>query len=170
MQRSDDVTTVSDEIGADERESSGSTTASTKAAEHAPAAGDDTETRQFGDFFSLKAVLFSMVLIAVGVVVGGAVPLVGAIGSLAGVFVATFLVGLVVSQRRYLETAVAGGGVVGASFAASLLTTGALPVGWHFFQQYGLAFAGLGVGLGAILAVVGHYFGRDLRDGLTQDL
>jgi len=120
--------------------------------------------------FSLKAFLLSAALIAVGVVGGGAIPIVGTFGSLGGLFVATFVVGLVAAERRYLETAVAGGLIVGASFALSLLSTGVLPVGMRFFREYGLAFGGVGVGIGALLAVVGHYFGRDLRDGLTQEI
>lgn len=120
--------------------------------------------------FSLKAFLLSAALIGVGVVGGGAVPFIGTLGSLGGLFVTTFVIGLVASERRYFETALAGGLIVGASFALSLLSTGVLPVGMDFFREYGLAYGGLGVGLGALLAVVGHYFGRDLRDGLTQDL
>jgi len=130
----------------------------------------DNATGRLGGLFSLKAFLLSAALIAVGVVGGGAIPIVGTLGSLGGLFVATFAVGLVASKRRYLETAVAGGLIVGVSFALSLLSTGVLPVGMRFFREYGLAFGGVGVGIGALLAVVGHYFGRDLRDGLTQEI
>jgi len=130
----------------------------------------DNATGRLGGLFSLKAFLLSAALIAVGVVGGGAIPIVGTLGSLGGLFVATFVVGLVASKRRYLETAVAGGLIVGVSFALSLLSTGVLPVGMRFFREYGLAFGGVGVGIGALLAVVGHYFGRDLRDGLTQEI
>jgi len=133
------------------------------------AAGDDAAGRLSG-LFSLKAFLLSAALIGVGVVGGGVIPIVGTLGSLAGLFVAAFVVGLIASERRYLETAVAGGLIVGASFALSLLSTGVLPVGMRFFREYGLAFGGVGVGIGALLAVVGHYFGRDLRDGLTQEI
>jgi hypothetical protein len=28
----------------------------------------------------------------------------------------------------------------------------------------------IAAGIGLLLAVIGHYFGRDLRDGLTRDL
>ena len=130
---------------------------------------DDAGGRLRG-LFSLKAFLLSTVLIAVGVVGGGAVPFVGTLGSLGGLFVAAFVIGLVAGERRYLETALAGGGIVGLSFAASLLSTGVLPVGMRFFREYGLAFGGLGVGLGVVVALLGHYFGRDLRDGLTQEI
>jgi len=125
---------------------------------------------RLGEVFSLKAFLLTAVLIAVGVGVGGLIPLVGTVGSLVGLLLATFLTGLVASQRRYLETALAGGGIVGLSFAVSLLTTGVLPVGMQFFREYGLLFGGAGVALGAGLGVVGHYLGRDLRDGLTQEI
>ena len=130
---------------------------------------DDSAGRLAG-LFSLKTFLLSAVLIAVGVVGGGAIPVVGTLGSLGGLFVAAFGIGLVASERRYLETALAGGGIVGLSFAASLLTTGVLPVGIRFFREYGLAFGGVGVGLGVVVALLGHYLGRDLRDGLTQEI
>lgn len=130
----------------------------------------DDSTGRLAGLFSLKTFLLSAVLIAVGVVGGGAIPFVGTLGSLGGLFVATFGIGLVASERRYLETALAGGGIVGLSFAASLLTTGVLPVGIQFFREYGLAFGGVGVGLGVVVALLGHYLGRDLRDGLTQEI
>lgn len=133
-------------------------------------AGETDDSGRLGELFSLKAFLLSVLVIGVGVGVGGAVPFVGTIGSLVGLFVATFLTGLIVSKRRYLETAIAGGSIVGLSFAVSLLTTGVLPVGMRFFREYGLLFGGAGVVLGAALGVVGHYFGRDLRDGLTQEI
>lgn len=123
-----------------------------------------------GSLFSLRAFLAALALTLVGVAAGGAVPLVGTVGSLVGVALAGFALGAVSSVRRYLETALAGGSVLGASFAIGLLTTGVLPVGLRFFGEYGLAFGGLGVGLGATLAAVGHYFGRDLRAGLTRAL
>jgi hypothetical protein len=149
---------VSDEMATDE-----------PATETVDASDDDTTGRLAG-LFSLKAFLLSAALIGVGVVGGGAIPLVGTIGSLAGLFIATFIIGLVASERRYLETAVAGGGIVGASFAVSLLSTGVLPVGMDFFREYGLAFGGVGVALGVVVGLLGHYFGRDLRDGLTQEI
>ena len=142
---------------------------STADADVATASDNETGDR-LGGVFSLKAFLLSAVLIAAGVAVGGLIPLVGTVGSLVGLVLATFLTGLIASQRRYLETAVAGGSIIGVSFAVSLLTTGVLPVGMQFFQQYGLIFGGVGVALGAGLGVVGHYFGRDLRDGLTQEI
>ena len=70
-------------------------------------ASDDSAGRLAG-LFSLKTFLLSAALIGVGVIGGGAIPIVGTLGSLGGLFVATFAVGLVAAERRYLETAVAG--------------------------------------------------------------
>ncbi|TQQ83292.1 hypothetical protein EGH24_00365 [Halonotius terrestris] len=128
------------------------------------------ESGRLGGRFSGKALLLSLVAVAIGVGVGGAIPIIGSVGSLVGVFAATFVLGILVSESRYLETAFAGGVVVGVNFALSLLTSVALPIGVDFFQQYGLAFSGVGVVIGVVLALVGHYFGRDLRDGLTREI
>jgi len=133
-------------------------------------ADDDGGSGRLGGRFSAKALLVSLVAVAAGVGVGGMIPIIGSIGSLAGVFAATFLLGVVAGESRYLETGLAGGAVVGVSFALSLLTSVALPIGVDFFQQYGLAFSGLGIIIGVGLGLAGHYFGRDLRDGLTQEI
>lgn len=177
MERSDEKTvtdelasTAPEELAVDQTvdEVASNETADTRTDE--AASSDNSFTTRLGELFSLKAFLLSTVLIGIGVVGGGAIPLVGTVGSLGGLFVAAFIIGLVASKRQYLEVAAAGGGIIGVSFAVSLLTTGVLPVGWRFFQEYGLAFAGLGVGIGALLGMLGHYFGRDLRDGLTQEI
>jgi len=153
MQQSDELSEVVDDIDTDAT----------------AAADDDSGAGRLGGRFSTKALLVSLVAIAVGVFVGGTIPLVGGITSLVGVAAATFLLG-VVGRSWYLETALAGGVVVGANFALSLLTSLPFVVGVDYFQQYGLVFGGVGVVLGVALAVVGHYFGRDLRDGLTRDI
>jgi len=133
-------------------------------------ADDDDSSGRLGGRFSAKALLVSLLAVAVGVGVGGAIPLVGGITSLAGVAAATFVLGILAGESRYLETGLAGGVVVGANFALSLLTSAALPIGIDFFQQYGLAFGGVGVVVGVGLGLAGHYFGRDLRDGLTREI
>jgi hypothetical protein len=132
-------------------------------------ADDDGDAGRLGGRFSAKALLVSLVAVAAGVGVGGMIPLVGGITSLVGVAAATFLLG-VLGRSWYLETGLAGGAVVGVNFALSLLTSVALPIGVDFFQQYGLAFSGVGVVVGVALALAGHYFGRDLHDGLTRDI
>ena len=89
------------------------------------------------------------------------VPLPGA--GLAGVFAAAFLFGLVLEERRYAETALAGalaaGGGTFLDFAVVALLGGV-----------GLPLVAVAGGLGAIVATVGTYFGRDLRAGLTREL
>jgi len=83
---------------------------------------------------------------------------------------AAFLLGTVTNTTRYLETGVAGAGVIALSFAIGLLSVGVLPVGLDFLQQYGIGFSALGAAIGGVTAVVGHYFGRDLRSGLTDEI
>jgi len=167
MQQTDELTETVEEVDTD-----------------LPSGVDDDSSGRLGGRFSAKALLVSLVAVAIGVVVGGAIPIIGTIGSVvggaipiigtigsvAGVFAATFVLGILAGNARYLETGLAGGMVVGVNFALSLLTSAALPIGIDFFQQYGLAFGGLGVVLGAGLGIAGHYFGRDLRDGLTREI
>lgn len=89
------------------------------------------------------------------------IPLPGA--GLLGIFVATFLFGLAVADRRYLETALAGG-VVAAS--STLLDVAVIAV----FGGFGVSLALVSGALGAVIGGLGTYFGRDLRDGLTRDI
>ena len=106
----------------------------------------------------LVALVGSVVGLAVGTAV---VPLPGA--GLLGVFLAAFLFGLLRARRRYLEATLASGLTVGA---AAILGHGGVA-----------ALVGVGVpvgavmgGVGAFVGAAGHYFGRDLRDGLTREL
>jgi hypothetical protein len=110
-------------------------------------------TRSLGISFGLT-VVFSLLF--------GLIPLLDIVGKLLGVGVAGFVYGLVASDDRYLETGVAGGLVGGLSaFLGNLLlvsmgsTTRLLAIGT--------------IG-GLVLALFGHYFGRDMRDGLTRDV
>lgn len=169
MERSDEEI-VTDELTSTSSETAAVDGLADTATDRSVDAESGSLSDRLGGLFSLKAFLLSTLLLGVGVVGGGAIPLIGTIGSLAGLFAASFGIGLLTSERQYLETAVAGGVIVGVSFATSLLTTAVLPVGVDFFQQYGLAFAGLGVAVGAVVSVLGCYFGRDLRNGLTQEI
>ena len=74
------------------------------------------------------------------------------------------------ADRRYVETALAGVVVGAATSLLGLLPVGFLPVGVRFLGEYGVGVAGFGAVLGLVLAVVGYYFGRDLRDGLTREV
>lgn len=89
------------------------------------------------------------------------IPLPGA--GVAGVFLATFLFGLVVEERRYAETAAAGGVAVGIStiFDFALLA---------ILGGFGISLAVVGGAVGTAIGALGTYFGRDLRDGLTRDI
>lgn len=118
----------------------------------------------FEGLFSLRGFLLALVLSVVGMLVAGVVPLLpGGIAALVGVFLAGFLLGLLRERRAYLEVALAG---AGTAAVATLLD--------HLFV---VALGGLGVpiaaltgGAGLLAALGGHYFGRDLRDGLVRDL
>lgn len=107
-----------------------------------------------------------LLLLTGGLLLGGMIPLVGWIGRFLGLFLAAFVVGLVSSRRRYAEVGLAGALATGASFLVSALGTVLFPV----VANYGMEIAVVGVGSGLVVALLGHYFGRDLRDGLTRDV
>jgi Flp pilus assembly protein TadB len=114
--------------------------------------------------FSPRAFLLALVLSVVGMVLAGVVPLVpGSVAALVGVFLAGFLLGLVRDRRAYLEVALAGAGTAVVATLSSYLLVTAL-------SGYGVPLAAATGGAGLLAAVGGHYFGRDLRDGLTRDL
>jgi hypothetical protein len=115
-----------------------------------------------GRLFSPRSFLAALLLTAGGVFAAGTViPLPGA--GLLGIFAATFLLGLVASERRYAEAVLAGG----LAAAASTLLDFAVVA---FLGGVGISIAALAGGLGAIVGAAGMYFGRDLRDGLTREL
>jgi hypothetical protein len=116
--------------------------------------------------FSVRTFLLALVLAVGGLVVGGLVPVVGVIGRFVGLFAAAFGVGLVASRRSYLEVALAGAVAAGLGFLLSALGTTLFPV----VADYGVEIAGVGAATGLLVSVAGHYFGRDLRAGLTADL
>lgn len=126
-------------------------------------ATDDAEV-EGGGWFSTRALLFAFVAVGGGMVLGGLVPLVPFTGFL-GIALGAFVYGLVASHRRYLELAVAGGVTGGVATLANFMTRLLLFDGISGVELFALA-----GGVGLVLAVLGHYFGRDLRDGLTRDL
>ena len=124
-----------------------------------------------GRWFSGKAFGLALVTVAVGVFVGSLIPLIGGtIGTAGGVFLAAFLLGLVLSTRRYVETGIAGGAAGAVSAVTSVLGVGFLPIGIDYLSQWGLPLVAVGGGVGLALALLGHYFGRDLRAGLSRDV
>jgi hypothetical protein len=118
--------------------------------------------RKLGGFASSRSVLVALVLSVVGAIAFGAIPFIGLLGNLLGIAAAGFVYGLGSGARRYFEMALAGalagGGaaVLGNVVLAVLVTGGTLIM--------------FGAVVGALAGAAGHYFGRDLRTGLTQDL
>ena len=111
-------------------------------------------------FFSVRAYAGLLGALALGYVAGWfAIP---DAGSIIGLFATAFVVGAVTSKRRYTEVAAAGGsvGAVAALFNYFVVVAGGL--------GEGLVLVGMTAGLLACL--LGYYFGRDLRDGLTSEL
>jgi len=124
-----------------------------------------------GRWLSLKLLGVTIVAVGVGVVAGGLVPLVGGtLGAAAGILLGTFLVGLATGGRRYVETGLTGA-LAGAGTAVSnVLGIGFLPIGLDYLSQWGLPLLVVGGALGLALGLLGHYFGNDLRAGVTGDL
>ncbi|MFO8115028.1 MAG: hypothetical protein R6U01_06640 [Halorubrum sp.] len=139
-----------------------------------PATATDDRSGRIGTsgrWFSGKAFALSLVAVAVGVFLGGAIPIIGGtIGSAAGMFLASFLIGLALSARRYVETGIAGAAAGAAVAVTNVLGVGFLPIGVDYLQQWGVSLLAVGGGIGLVVALLGHYFGRDLRAGLTTDV
>ncbi|MFD1598323.1 hypothetical protein [Halobellus rarus] len=120
--------------------------------------------------FSARSFLVVLALSLVGVVAGGSIPLVGSVGQFFGLFLVAFVVGAVGSRRRYLEVGLAGAIAAGIAFVLGTLTSVFAPVAVQVLADYGVAIAGVGTGAGLLASLAGHYFGRDLRDGLTREV
>jgi hypothetical protein len=161
------VTTESDVLADDDRPTREEDTPresgeqSTADADH----GAQSESRlreRGGEAFSPRTFAVALGLAAVGVFLGGYVPVVGAFGGLAGVFLVAFGFGLASERRHYVETGLAGAAAAGVGTFLDFLLWSVLGVG--------LALVALGAGAGFAIALLGHYLGRDLRVGLTADL
>jgi hypothetical protein len=190
MQRSDDAdadadaTTVSVEVDADDERladldaaaATGTTGPDGPAAEtDAEATGERRGGRfagvraRLGNVFSPRAFLAALLLTTGGLVAGqaipilGQLPLVGQFVGFLGVFLGGFVLGLVAKHRRYLETGVAGAVAAGLAFVVNAVL-------FTFATDLGVQFAAVGATFGTVAALLGHYFGRDLRDGLTRDV
>ncbi|MFC6834954.1 hypothetical protein [Halomarina ordinaria] len=156
MSRTDDLLRELEE----DAESSPSATSSTSEA------GPSRRERLGGRLkrvFSLRYFVVALALALGGLfLVGTFLPFVPAVGLL-GVFLATFGLGLVSARRHYTEVAVAGAVAATASVLADFFV-------FAVIGDSGATLAAAGAGAGALVAVLGHYFGRDLRAGLTEDL
>lgn len=145
------------DIGPDETPDAESTTAESQSSGIRGRVGSRAKS-----LFSPRLFLAALLLSAVGVFATGTfLPIPGS--GLLGVFLATFLFGLVVSESRYAEATVAGGVVAAGSFFLDFAVVA-------FLGGFGLPLAALGGLLGAAIGAVGNYFGRDLRHGLTRDI
>jgi hypothetical protein len=123
-----------------------------------------TDDRGFREYFDPKSAGISGVLLLAGALLGGVVPIpfVSGLTRLLAVGAAAFLHGTTASDSRYAETFVASG-VVGAGLAVvtnPLLT----------FTGVGLPLVAVSTVATMLVALVGHYFGRDLRAGLMQNV
>ncbi|SEA08521.1 hypothetical protein SAMN04488065_1756 [Haloplanus vescus] len=116
--------------------------------------------------FSPRVFFLALCLSVVGVVAGGAIPIVGILGRFLGIALAGFVLAFLASGRRYAEAAAGGAVAAGFGFVLGSLGAVTLPV----VADYGVQIAGVGITTGLVAALVGHYLGRDLRDGLTRDL
>ena len=113
-----------------------------------------------------RSVLLTFGVVLVSVLLASSVPLLGGIfGAPVGIFAGAFALGAASGTRRYLEFALAGALVSGlGAFQGSLFRIAV-------FSDVGFApvFA-IAAGFGLVVALLGHYFGRDLRDGLTSSI
>ncbi len=125
---------------------------------------------RLGRVFSLRTFLVALALSLVALFLGGAIPIIGFAGRFAGLFLVAFLLGAVGSRRRYLEVGLAGALASGLGFVVSAVTSAFFPFAVNLLAEYGVGIAGVGAGVGLLVSLAGHYFGRDLRDGLTRDL
>jgi len=132
-------------------------------AERGPAPDADDGSGLSG-YFSPKAFLGALVGLAILAAVGrSVVPIVSGLGGLLGAFAGAFLVGLISSKRRYAET-----GTAGALLGAISAIPGFIAFGLGI--QSVATIAAIGGAVGLVVALLGVYFGRDLRDGLSKDI
>lgn len=118
--------------------------------------------------FAPKPFLLALGLAVAGVVAGGAIPVIGAVARYGGLAVAGFALGVLSGSRRYVEAGLAGALAAGGGFLLSSLSS--LPWLAAVSAETGVAVAGVGVSVGTLCTLAGHYFGRDLRAGLTQQI
>ena len=117
---------------------------------------------RLGDALSVGGVGVALVFVILGMVVFSLIPFIGMVGTFLGVGAGAFVYGLLSGQPRYLEATLAGATAAGGSVLLSYL--------FAVFLGSGTTMLLIGLLGGALSATAGHYFGRDLRDGLTRDI
>lgn len=128
--------------------------------------GSERTTERDGEsrlrsYFSPRGFLLALAVLGLPATAGSSlVPLVG--GPL-GLFVGAFVLGLVGRRRRYAEA-----GIAGATLGALGVLIGNMTIA--VLAGIGIPLVALGGIVGLALGLVGLYFGRDLRDGLTRDI
>jgi len=116
------------------------------------------------ELFSLRWFTVSLVASAAALLAGGfLLPILGQLGGYVSLLAVAFLLGLVGSDSHYVEMAL-GAAVTSGGFAVLRNLTFAFATG------AGVPMILFGAGLGLVAAVVGYYFGRDLRAGLTRSV
>jgi energy-converting hydrogenase Eha subunit C len=95
------------------------------------------------------------------VLAGTVLPIPG-ISGLVGIGLVGAVFGLASESSRYLELAVAGATASGVGTLLNYFVLTALGIG--------VPVVAVGAAAGVVAGVLGHYLGRDLRDGLTRDL
>ncbi|RZH66510.1 DUF456 domain-containing protein [Natrinema altunense] len=119
-----------------------------------------TDRLSLGRYFSPKEYVALVGVLGAGLLAGAtALPFAG---RPIGMFTAAFAVGLLASKRRYLEMGVAGVSVGGVAAILSNAVIAAI--------GSGQTLVAVGATVGLLASVVGYYFGRDLRAGLSQDI
>jgi hypothetical protein len=123
---------------------------------------ESEEGSRFGASVSLLPLLVVLVPPFVASFLVGSVPLLPddlatAVGAAIGLLVGGFAAGLLGGARQYTEAALAGA-IVG------------LLGGWTITGGFAVPTVLGGLLAGVVIALLGTYFGRDLRAGLTKDL
>lgn len=127
--------------------------------------GDQMRTRirkGAGKIVTVRGLVVSLVVVTASVLLVDQILPLGGVGTVLGAVVGAFLYGVGSDVRHYVELALAGATVGGASALLGNLVLSLVGAG--------VPMIALGAGASALAAVAGHYFGRDLRDGLTRDL